>query len=230
MLPSGTNCATSATPMSAHPRLPRCPRQFPADFLVLGVWHDDCHHGNRMAHKRSSLKSSFVVTLSALGAAGASIVACGGKTTDGVAEPDLSSPSSGAPGPDNPGAYNPPPPPCPANEPTVGETCTPRSSCAYPDTCKSRPDPKDSHRSYLCITGVWKRSQVSYVAECPVVRPTTGESCASCADAYPGSCSYPNRPESGCPPVLVHCDVMSGTWQAPPSSCNPPPPDAGDGG
>lgn len=125
------------------------------------------------------------------------------------------------------GTYNPPSPPCPPSEPRTGEACSPSfggKACTYLDRCVDRPNGSPTDRRYWCTDHVWTR-QDAYRVSCPAKVPSSGDSCASCADGYPAECKYFETPD--CPPVLAACDAQSNTWKVALSSCNPPPVDAG---
>lgn len=194
---------------------------------------------------KKAMKAPFVVTISAVAAAASMTMACGGRMPGGVDDnpdtynpprpPPTASVSYNPPRPPDPPIGNPPPPQvCPAVEPLEGTACVSYDGatqyCKYVDACDSRPRSAGAAKTYECNGVVWKRTTPAYNAACPAQQPQQGESCASCAHDYPAECTYSLNTPYPCPPVSVHCDLGSLTWQrGAVASCNPPPPpfDAG---
>lgn len=125
---------------------------------------------------------------------------------------------------------NPPPPdpPCPAEEPRVGGSCTRSplaSKCQYRDDCPANPTDY-GFNDYVCDAGVWVRPSPVYTVKCPATEPINGSACP-CGPHMPSeTCSYGDC--YGTPTTTAAC--INGAWSVSRLSCNPPPPiDAGSG-
>lgn len=158
---------------------------------------------------RASLRTPFIVTVSAVAAVAAA--ACGGSVAEGgtTAQSDLNAPS-----------VNPPPPvACPVAEPAQGAACDVASpkECGYKD-CNGSP----SVTATCGASGTWNVVEMSCnppePQPCPTAQPTAGAACGPIAGV---SCGYKDC--MGTPSVLAKCEA-DGKWSVVEMSCNPPPP------
>jgi hypothetical protein len=194
-----------------------------------------------MSPRRTSkaLRSPFVVTVAALGAA---LAACGGNAssgtsgnagsagsagssgsggstaTGGSSGSSGSGGSSGSSGSSGSGGTGGGDSPCPTSPPGTGTACAGDVDCWY-DPCEHDPS------YYTCEGGVWVPSGGSSCNppppfECPPELPVQGEWCWG-EDAEQQVCSYDSGP--CCPPNEARC--INGAWEISEIDCNPPPPD-----
>jgi hypothetical protein len=118
---------------------------------------------------------------------------------------------------------NPPPPwpPCPATEPSVGAPCTRPAdapACSFADECPANPTDHGTN-DYVCTSAEWMLVSPKYVAPCPIVPPSDGESCACAAHSPSGGCDY-----GMC--LGFTCDATTQRWKRKDVACDPAP-DAG---
>jgi hypothetical protein len=157
---------------------------------------------------KKARRAPFVVTM-AIAAVGS---ACGGSTdSDGSGGGG----SGGSPGGGGYGA-NPPSIPCPTDLPAEGDACPVGgwwgNSCTFVDPCGG---PQPFYAECNMQTGQWHLLGSTDCSACPTSAPMEGTGCAVAPGAW---CSYPG---DGCCPDEFQC--ISGKWEKPGVSCNPPP-------